>query len=115
MIIAWRIYEKPFPNGYKILVDRLWPRGIKKEQIDYWAREIAPSDELRIWFSHDPKKWDDFLEKYKRELLGKEKLNEFLDLIREKSKIGDVLFTYASKEKNFNNAIALKLIIEPML
>ncbi len=115
MILVWRIYEKPLPDGYKILVDRIWPRGIKKEQIDYWAKEIAPSEELRKWFSHDQEKWKEFLEKYKKELLENEKLNKFLDILREKGKNGNVILLYAAKEKKFNNANALKLIIESML
>ncbi len=115
MIITWRVYEKPFPDGYKILVDRLWPRGIRKIQIDYWAKDIAPSDELRTWFSHDIEKWDEFLENYRKELSENKKLDEILEIIRDKGKIGDIIFLYAAKEKNFNNAIALKLIIEPLL
>ncbi|MGC8663144.1 MAG: DUF488 domain-containing protein [Thermoplasmata archaeon] len=115
MINVCRVYDKKIPDGYKILVDRLWPRGIKKEFIDYWARDIAPSEELRKWFSHDRDKWKEFVEKYKNELTENEKLNEFLIMLREKEKNGNVIFLYATKEENFNNANALKLIIESIL
>ncbi|MDP8012201.1 MAG: DUF488 domain-containing protein [Thermoplasmata archaeon] len=112
MILVWRIYEKPIPDGFKILVDRLWPRGIGKDQIDYWAKEIAPSDVLRKWFSHDPKKWEEFIEKYKKELEENGKLSDFIKIIKEKE---NTIFLYSSKEKNYNNANALKIIIESML
>lgn len=66
-----RVYAQPSQDdGYRILVDRLWPRGFSREmlKIDQWMREVAPSDALRKWFSHDPKKWEDFLKRYKKEL-----------------------------------------------
>lgn len=71
MIKSKRVYEKPSRNdGYRILVDRLWPRGLSKEdaKVNEWLKEIAPSDELRKWFMHDPKKWESFQKKYQREL-----------------------------------------------
>ncbi|MGC8584736.1 MAG: DUF488 domain-containing protein [Thermoplasmata archaeon] len=111
-IIIWRIYEKPIPEGYKILVDRLWPRGVNKSEIDLWAKEIAPSDDLRKWFSHDKLKWYEFLEKYEIELNNNPDFQKFFNKIQEMLRIKDIIFLYASKEKEFNNANALKIIIE---
>lgn len=71
MIKTKRVYDPPSPeDGKRILIDRLWPRGIKKEEahIDEWLREIAPSTELRKWFSHDPAKWQEFRKRYNKEL-----------------------------------------------
>lgn len=114
-ILVWRIYEKPIPEGFKILVDGLWPRGIKKEYIDYWAREIAPSKDLREYFSHDEKKWEEFKKRYEDELKRNEHLNDFIKLLKKKLETENVIFLYATKEKVYNNANALKIIIEKML
>jgi uncharacterized protein YeaO (DUF488 family) len=90
------------------LVDRLWPRGISKDKacIDLWLREIAPSDRLRKWFSHDPKKWDEFRKRYFKELDGKEDL---VEQILQKLRSGDpICLLYGAKDEKFNNAVALK-------
>ena len=107
-----RIYEKHSKNdGYRVLVDRLWPRGVSREKagIDLWLKEIAPSGELRKWFAHKPEKWDDFKNKYFDEL----KLNhagvEVLINHLEKDKI---TLLYSAKEERYNNAAALKEYIE---
>lgn len=79
MIKIKRIYDPATDDdGKRILIDRLWPRGLKKDdaKIDEWIKDIAPSDELRKWFSHDPSKWDDFRKKYKKELNQKADLAE---------------------------------------
>lgn len=105
-----RIYEKyDKTDGKRILVDRLWPRGIKKEdaKIDFWLKEIAPSNELRKWYSHDPAKWDDFRKKYFMELNGKEELCEQL-----LSKGEKITLLFSSKELRINNAAALKEYLE---
>ncbi len=112
MIKIKRVYDDPSKDdGYRILIDRLWARGLKKEKakIDLWLKEIAPSNELRKWYSHDPTKWNSFKEKYKAELKGKEKL---LDQIKklEKEK-GTLTLLYSSKEPRLNNAVALAEII----
>ena len=112
MIKIKRAYE-PFekPDGYRILVDRLWPRGIKKENahIDVWIKEVAPSTDLRKWFDHDPDKWEDFKKKYKAELADKQDiLKEIRSLEREHKKI---LLLYSSKEERLNNAIVLKEVL----
>jgi len=107
-----RIYEKPEKaDGFRILVDRLWPRGLSKEkaQVDEWLKDIAPSDELRKWFSHDPQKWEVFKKRYFGELETKK---ELIELIVTKSKGKPVTLVYAAKEEKFNNALSLKEYLE---
>jgi uncharacterized protein YeaO (DUF488 family) len=106
-IYVKRVYEKPSPkDGFRILVDRLWPRGLKKEdaKIDLWCKNIAPSDELRKWFGHDPAKWDEFRRRYFREL---DKLSADLSLLTDKIGKGPITLLYSAKEKIYNNAVAL--------
>lgn len=101
-----RIYESSVSDvGFRILVDRLWPRGISKEKIDLWMKEIAPSDELRKWFDHDPKKWESFKKKYTREL---EKNEEQVKKIQEYAKKQPVVLLYAAADDLHNNAVVLK-------
>jgi uncharacterized protein YeaO (DUF488 family) len=103
-----RIYDSSsMDDGFRILVDRLWPRGISKEKagIALWLKEIAPSDELRKWFAHDVKKWDKFKQRYHQELAQK---TELVDVIMEKEKQGDVTLLYGAKDEELNNAVALK-------
>jgi len=103
-----RIYNPPAKDdGFRILVDRLWPRGVSKEKakIDLWLKEIAPSDQLRKLYGHDPKKWTEFRKKYFEELKDKDDL---VDLIATKLKEGTITFLYSSKEEKINNAVALK-------
>ena len=107
-----RAYESPSSDdGYRILVDRLWPRGISKEKakVDFWPKELAPSTELRHWYGHDPEKWAEFKSRYFAELDGNPELvNELLDYVDK----GTVTFVYSSKEQRLNNAIALKEYVE---
>lgn len=110
MIKLKRIYESPVPepgDGKRILVDRLWPRGLKKEEVgvDEWIKEIAPSSALRKWFGHDPAKWAEFKEKYRRELVGNK---ELLEQIKEDAHRGTVTILYAAKDREHNNGVALK-------
>lgn len=103
-----RIYEPVEKNDdYRILVDRLWPRGIKKEDahIDEWLKEVAPSTELRKWFGHDPEKWDAFLTKYKSELEGSE---AFAALMATAKKHKNITLVYAAKDEQHNQAVALQ-------
>jgi uncharacterized protein YeaO (DUF488 family) len=113
MIKTKRIYESPAEeDGFRILVDRLWPRGMQKEKakIDLWLKEIAPSDDLRKWFAHDPQKWEEFKKKYAKELAEKEGLlNEIRQIEKEK---GTVTLLYSARETEHNNAVALKIILE---
>jgi uncharacterized protein YeaO (DUF488 family) len=113
MIKTKRIYESPAEeDGFRILVDRLWPRGAQKEKakIDLWLKEIAPSDDLRKWFAHDPQKWEEFKKKYAKELATKQGLlNEIRQIEKEK---GTVIFLYSARDTEHNNAVALKIILE---
>jgi len=112
MIVTKRIYDPPsHRDGRRILVDRLWPRGIKKEEavIDEWLKEMAPSDVLRKWFDHDPAKWCEFKQKYKKELRGK---GEILERLRREAGQGRVTLLFAAKDLDHNNAVALKEILE---
>ncbi len=106
IIRVHRVYDKPYPEGYRILVDRLWPRGIKKEEIDYWGRDIAPTDELREWFGHDKSKWNEFKNRYFQELRNNPKLMDFIEILRTNEKRG-ILFLYSTRETEMNNAVAL--------
>src|SRR5579863_3252906 len=108
MLKIKRIYESPEKtDGFLVLVDRLWPRGVSKEKahLDLWLKEIAPSDALRKWFDHDPKKWTAFLAKYRKELAGRK------DLLRQVKKLevdhGDVTLLYGARDPERNQAVAL--------
>lgn len=106
-----RAYEKPAKeDGFRVLVDRLWPRGLKKEdaKIDLWLREAGPSTELRKWFSHDPAKWDEFKKCYYEELSAKD---DILEPIKKEAKKQTVTLVYGSKEERYNNAVALKELL----
>ena len=103
-----RIYE-PYSkeDGYRILVDRLWPRGFTKEKaaLDLWLKEIAPSTELRKWFGHDPEKWKEFQKKYRLELKqNKEALDRLMDYIKK----GKVTLLYGAKDEEHNEAQVIK-------
>jgi uncharacterized protein YeaO (DUF488 family) len=111
-ILIKRIYDPSEKrDGLRILVDRLWPRGLKKEQavIHEWLKDIAPSDSLRKWFSHDPKKWQEFKSQYFKEL--KEK-NELIKGLAERARDQTVTLLYSAKDLEFNNAVALKEYLE---
>lgn len=106
-----RIYEAPSPqDGYRILVDRLWPRGIKKEaaNIDRWLKEIAPTNELRKWFGHDPVKWTEFQKKYKQELKTNTAWKELLHLSEQHKKL---TILYAAKDKKHNHAVLISKLL----
>lgn len=107
-----RIYEPPETgDGFRVLIDRLWPRGIAKkmQKIDLWIKELAPSNELRQWFNHDPAKWKEFQKKYKQELYkNKEIFDNFIKLISDK-KIVTLLF--AASDEIHNNAVVLKDVL----
>src|SRR3990172_11003621 len=108
MIRLKRVYESSSQeDGYRILVERLWPRGISKQDAatDLWLKDIAPSPELRKWFSHDPLKWEGFKKRYQAELKTKK---ELIKLIRQRMKRGTVTFIYASQDTEQNSAVALK-------
>tara|TARA_R110002167_G_scaffold15756_1_gene62622 strand:- start:322 stop:690 length:369 start_codon:yes stop_codon:yes gene_type:complete len=107
-----RVYDLPkSAKGYRVLVDRLWPRGVKKEdlKLDDWLKEIAPSDKLRKWFDHDVDKWDEFRERYKKELEANRNLIASLLETAEKQ---SVMLLYAAKDEEHNNAVVLKEFLE---
>lgn len=107
-----RAYEKPGDNdGTRILVDRVWPRGVSKEdlKIDLWLKEIAPSRELRQWFGHDPEKWDEFKRRYFAEL---EDRREAVDEVLSKAGEGRVTLVFGTRDERHNNAAALKEYLE---
>jgi len=108
MINLKSVYAEPGPDdGLRILVDRLWPRGLSRERLrlDGWAKALAPSDGLRRWFSHDPDKWEEFRRCYFEELADcEEAVAELLDLIGERR----ATFLYAARDQQHNNAVALR-------
>jgi len=106
-----RIYEEAEEaDGYRILVDRLWPRGIKKEaaQIDTWLKDIAPSSNLRKWFCHDPGKFADFKVRYLEELKTDPDKQEAVKFVMDKLSETDVTFVYAAKDPIYNHVTVLK-------
>ena len=112
MIKVKRIYDPPVrTDGKRVLVDRLWPRGIRKDaaKIDLWLRDIAPSSGLRKWFGHDPEKWTLFRERYARELEAKA---DMVGQLRSAAKKGTVTLLFSAKDEERNNAVALKAYIE---
>ena len=106
-----RIYETPAEtDGFRVLVDKLWPRGMKKEnaEIDLWAKEITPSNELRKWFSHIPEKYDEFKKRYRQELSENPASRKFKELCIEKLNDNNVTLLYAAKSEKYNHAVVLK-------
>ncbi len=107
-----RAYEAPDDkDGLRVLVDRIWPRGISKEQLrlDRWLKEIAPSNELRKWFGHDPEKWDEFKQRYFSELEQRQELIE--ELLKSRG-TGRMTLIFSAKDENHNNAVALREYLE---
>jgi len=112
MIKVKRVYEPiEGDDGIRIIVDRLWPRGVKKDKVDLWLKDIAPSDELREWYNHDPDKWEEFKKKYFEELDKNPKTSILLQLVK---KGENVTLLYASRSP-YNNAVALKEYLEKRL
>ena len=108
MINLKRAYELPAPeDGFRVLVERLWPRGLKKEALglDLWLKDIAPSPELRRWFAHDPAKWEEFCRRYWAELAGRP---DVVQVLREKLRQGRVTLVYGSRDEEHNAAVALR-------
>lgn len=108
-----RVYDTPAKDdGFRVLVDRVWPRGLSKEsaRIDLWMREIAPSTGLRKWFGHDPSKWSVFKARYEKELDSKPALIE--ELLKLEKMQGVVTLVYAARDTGHNNAVVLKEYLE---
>lgn len=109
-----RVYDKPEKDdGYRILVDRIWPRGISKAtaEIDEWLKEIAPSTELRKWFNHEPEKYQEFKKRYKEELKTQ---NETLKKIHTLAKKKNVTLLYSAKDTQYNQAVVLLEVLQKM-
>jgi uncharacterized protein YeaO (DUF488 family) len=112
MIRLKRVYEEAARNdGFRILVERLWPRGVSKEKanIRLWSKEIAPSPQLRKCYGHNLARWEEFKKRYWRELKGKQ---ESLEEIRSRAREGTVTFVYAARDEEHNSAMALKDYLE---
>lgn len=113
MIQMMRIYEPVTPDdGYRVLVERLWPRGMSKAKarLDAWERDIAPSAELRRWYGHDPAKWDEFQVRYERELQTP-RAQALLDELSELSREGTVTLLYAARAGEISNAAVLQRLL----
>ncbi|MDY0213397.1 MAG: DUF488 domain-containing protein, partial [Desulfuromonadaceae bacterium] len=109
-----RAYESPAPeDGYRVLVDRLWPRGVSKQKlaVDEWNKEIAPSTELRKWFNHDPEKWGQFRERYLAELRENQLGKELLKAVKQKR----LTLVYGARDTEHNQALVLQEYLEECL
>lgn len=107
-----RVYEAPDPSdGVRVLVDRLWPRGLSKDKakVDLWLRDVAPSDTVRKWFAHDPKRWLEFRRKYRTELQGK--VAPLRTMRRLEQDHGTVTLLYAASDTTRNNAMVLAALL----
>ena len=107
-----RAYELPHKDdGLRILVDRLWPRGLTKEKasLDLWLKEIAPSTELRKWFAHDPDRWEGFRGRYETELIHN---HDLVKVLKEKAREGTVTLIYGARDEKHNEALVLKQFLE---
>jgi uncharacterized protein YeaO (DUF488 family) len=112
MIRLKRVYEPPSrTDGARILVDRLWPRGLTKERaaVTLWLKDVAPSTELRKWFGHDPARWKQFQARYRKELREKK---DALELLKRKSNAHTVTLVYAARDEQHNEALVLKRVLE---
>ncbi len=111
MIKIKRVYEPPDPSdGRRVLVDRVWPRGVTKEKahVDEWLKEIGPSTELRKWFGHDPSRWDEFRTRYRAELTQKPELLK----LREEARGGTLTLVYSARDTEHNQAVVLQELLE---
>lgn len=112
MIKLKRVYETPSrTDGFRVLVDRLWPRGLTKERaaVKLWLKDVAPSTELRKWFGHDPDRWQQFQVRYRKELREKK---DSLKMLQEKSQERTVTLVYGAKDEQHNEAQVLKRVLE---
>jgi uncharacterized protein YeaO (DUF488 family) len=107
-----RAYEKPSPDdGMRILVERLWPRGLTKKRaaVDLWLKDVAPSTDLRKWFGHDPTRWKQFQARYQKELRTKK---ESVQTLKDEAKEHTVTLVYAARDETHNGALVLKQFLE---
>jgi len=113
MLKIKRVYDEPEKNDdFRILVDRLWPRGLTKQRasVDLWLKDVAPSNELRTWFSHDPAKWSEFQKKYKAELKEKSAILDSIQTLEKEKK--SITLVYGAKDTKHNNAVVLKDVLD---
>ena len=111
-----RVYEPPTAaDGYRVLIDRVWPRGITKSEarVDEWARDLAVSTDLRRWFGHDPAKWDEFCRRYAAELLTPER-RPALDALARRAGRGTVTIVYGARDEQHNNAVVLAAVLQEL-
>lgn len=111
-LLVKRIYDTPQDaDGFRVLIDRLWPRGLSKARarVDHWAKNLAPSHELRGWYRHDPERWDEFRRRYFAEL---DAVPELVSDLRSRLPSGTVTILFGSREPRYNNATALKEYLE---
>ena len=102
-----RIYDPPESgDGYRVLIDHVWPRGVSRERakLDEWARDLAPSDELRTWFDHRPERFDQFRARYREELAGHA---DQIEALRDRASTGPLTILYAARDREHNNAVVL--------
>ena len=114
MVRLKRAYEpEEDSDGERILVDRLWPRGVRKENAHFseWMKDLAPSDALRKWFGHDPDKWEDFRRRY-REELGEANKKELLGRLAGKAREHTITLVYAARDEKCNQAVVIKELLE---
>jgi len=110
-----RAYDPPSPgDGFRVLVDRIWPRGVKREEadIDLWLKDVAPSTGLRKWFGHDPEKWPGFGDCYRAELAGNSSFDELLAVARQHKR---VTLVFAARDAEHNNAVVLQALCKKRL
>lgn len=103
-------------DGFRILVDRLWPRGVSKERLaaDAWAKELAPSNELRKWFGHDPEKWTEFVKRYRAELAQTHAAQKIRELTEAAKRSKTITLLYGAKDEQHNEAVVLRSLFERM-
>lgn len=110
-----RVYDPPENNdGYRVLVDRIWPRGVNKTDLamDDWCKELAPSTELRRWFNHDAQRWAAFYQKYHAELTDQQ---EIINHVLSASNNRPLTLLYSARDRKYNNAVALKMYLEKLV
>jgi uncharacterized protein YeaO (DUF488 family) len=107
-----RVYDAPEKaDGFRVLVDRVWPRGVSKEKaaVDLWMKEIGPSTDLRNWFGHDPARWDEFRKRYRDELAAK---RDLLDELRARAEKGRLTLVYSARDESHNQAVVIREMLE---
>jgi uncharacterized protein YeaO (DUF488 family) len=107
-----RVYDAPAKaDGFRVLVDRVWPRGVSKEKavVDLWMKEIGPSTEVRKWFGHKPERWDEFRKRYREELTAK---RDLLDELRARAEKSRLTLVYSAKDEERNQAVVIREVLE---